>query len=163
MGKGTWGCCKLCYARGTQTLIITSSAGNGADEYPCWPQNRQTHFGELLLKSARTQYFIAGNEKRIGVLRAALVPSVITSQTRKKSRGFNLGRSVSHGWSGPCACQRLGEGSVNHGTQPASPGLQLWLFEHSATWNTVGVREKVNGIVRRPCEDTEQVLFSWQI
>ena len=60
------------------------------------------------------------------------VASAIKSQTRKKRRGFNLGRSVSHGQSGPRACQRLGERSVNHDAQPASPGLQVWLFEHPA-------------------------------
>lgn len=87
-----------------------------------------------------------------------VVPSVITSQTRKRRRGFNLGRSVSHGQSGPCACQRLGEGSVNHGARPASPGLQLWLFERSVNWNTVHVREKVNDFVGGPCEDSGQVL-----
>lgn len=45
MGKDTWGCRKLCYACSTQTLIITSSAGNSADEYPRWPHNRWAHCG----------------------------------------------------------------------------------------------------------------------
>lgn len=91
------------------------------------------------------------------------LPSAITSQTRKKRREFNLGRSVSHGQSGPCACQRLGERGVNHDTQPTTRGLQVWLFKHPVNRNIVDVKEKVSDIVRRPCEDTKQVFFIWQI
>lgn len=91
------------------------------------------------------------------------VRSAITSQTRKKRREFNLGRSVSHGQSGPCACQRLGERGVNHDVQLTSWGLQVWLFKHPVNRNIVDVKEKVSDIVRRPCEDTKQVFFIWQI
>lgn len=82
---------------------------------------------------------------------------------RGGGRGFNFRRSVSREQIGPCGCQRLGEESVNHGTQPTSPELQLRLFERSLNWNTVDVREKVNDFVRRPHEDAEQVLCIWQI
>ena len=118
---------------------------------------------ELPPRLDRTWYFIAANEKRIAVLWEVAIPSAITSRERKKKGGFNLGRSVSRRQGGPCACQRLGERRVNHGTQTASPGRQLWPFERSANWNTVDVREKVNDFVRRPREDTEHVLFIWQI
>lgn len=52
-------------------------------------------------------------------------------KTKKKTKGFNFRRSVSREESGPCGCQRLGGKSVNHGTQPTSPELQLRLFECS--------------------------------
>lgn len=84
---------------------------------------------------------------------------MITSQTRKKRGGFNLGRSVSHGQSGPCACQRLGERRVNHDTQPASPGLPALVVRASCDLKDSGVKEKVNGTAGRPSEDTEKVLF----
>lgn len=75
-------------------------------------------------------------------------------KTKKKTRGFNFRRSVSREESGPCGCQRLGGKSVNHGTQPTSPELQLRLFECSLNWNTVDVRERsmtlLGGPVRTP-------------
>ena len=81
-GQGHLGCCKLCYACGTQTLIITSSAGNGADEYPCWPQKRVSG-AAAVVSSHIILYWWKWKEDRCPVRSGATECDYITKEKKR--------------------------------------------------------------------------------
>lgn len=105
MGKGTlgcggrWrGCCKLWSVCSTQTLIITSSAGSGADGCPRWPQKA---VGRLFFSPCRRRNVMLHCSKWKGDGCPASERrwrSAITSRTRQKRGRIQFGEKCITLW-----------------------------------------------------------------
>lgn len=163
MGKGTWGCCKLCYACGTQTLIITSSAGSGADEYPCWPQNRRTRFGSCCW-SQLTHNSLLLEMKRGLVSCEQRRYQVRLHHKQEKRREDSIWEEVYHiGRVALLLVRDWGRGALIMAHSPHLQGSSFGCLSILQT-EIQSVSEKSSmTLLGGQCEDTEQVLFTWQI